>query len=65
MSDTFTCDACGETFPKERSDEEAIAESKLLWPGHDPNELSTVCDDCFRIGFAIMPAKFSGGQPIN
>lgn len=52
MTDTFTCAACGETYPKERPDEEALAESKLIWGDQTPDDLAVICDDCFQRGFA-------------
>ena len=51
MSETFTCESCGRTFPKGWSDEEAAAEAEELFPGinpGDPAEAGTVCDDCFQ-----------------
>ena len=50
-SETFTCEACGKTFPKGWSDEEAAAEAEELFPGIDPGdpaEAGTVCDDCYQ-----------------
>jgi len=49
--ETFTCEACGKTFPKGWSDAEADAEAQELFPGidaGDPAEAGTVCDDCFQ-----------------
>lgn len=50
-SETFTCESCGETFPKGWTDEEAAAEAQELFPGIDPGdpaEAGTVCDDCYQ-----------------
>jgi hypothetical protein len=54
VSDTFTCENCGETYDKQWSDEEAAAEAEGLFPGldiTDPEEAGMVCDSCFK---AIM-----------
>jgi len=62
MSETFTCESCGRTFPKGWSDEEAAAEAEELFPGinpDDPAEAGTVCDDCFH---RIM-ARARAGAP--
>lgn len=51
VSETFTCDNCGETFDKTWSDAEAAAEAQELFPGIDisnPDEAGVVCDDCFE-----------------
>ena len=51
MTETFTCDSCGETFPKGWSDEEAAAEAEELFPGMDltdPDEAGIVCDGCYQ-----------------
>jgi hypothetical protein len=51
---SFTCDACGETFPMARSDEEARAEAEEIFGEHvwaDP--ITMLCEDCWKkiIGF--------------
>jgi hypothetical protein len=49
--ETFTCESCGETFPKGWSDEEAAAEAEELFPGmdlSDPAEAAVVCDACYQ-----------------
>jgi hypothetical protein len=48
---TFTCAACGGTFEKGWSDEEAAAEALEVWGPLDPDDEATVCDDCYK---AIM-----------
>ena len=47
MSDEYTCAACGETFTKVWSDEEATAEAEQLFP-NDLDDLVVVCDDCWQ-----------------
>ena len=50
-SETFTCEACGETFPKGWSDAEAVAEAEERFPGldlSDPGEAGIVCDACYE-----------------
>ena len=56
VSDTYTCEACGETLQKGWSDLEAAQESATLFPGHD--DMAVVCDDCFQ----KMAARF--GWPV-
>jgi len=41
--DSFKCEACGGTFTKGWTDEEALAESAALGFGGD---LAVICDDC-------------------
>ena len=51
MSETFTCESCGETKEKGWSDAEAAAEAEELFPGidvSDPTEARVVCDDCYQ-----------------
>ena len=51
--DTFTCKACGETFDKGRTEEEALAELGTLFPGVSVEDTDIVCDDCWRaMGFS-------------
>lgn len=61
-SEQFTCAACGETFNKGRSDEEALAESRLIWGATPPPEMCVICDDCFQKGFAEAHAEHTKGQ---
>jgi len=45
---TYTCEGCGRTFEKTRSDAEAWAEAAgENWPGF-PNDMGLACDDCWR-----------------
>lgn len=48
MPESFTCASCGGTFPKGRSDEEALAESVARWGSIPPSEQEVVCDNCFK-----------------
>ena len=51
MTETFTCDSCGDTLPKGWTDEEAAAEAEELFPGinvSDPAEAGIVCDACYQ-----------------
>ena len=57
---TYTCAACGETSESEISDEEALAEAKLLWGDIPPEQRAVICDDCFNSGFANAKAAFQG-----
>lgn len=50
-SDTFTCDCCKKTFPKERSDAEAEAEAERIFGVKDASsdpDMAVVCDDCWK-----------------
>ena len=47
--ESYTCDRCGGTFEKVRSDEEAMTEARSLWtPETMADEQAVICDDCFR-----------------
>ena len=51
MTETFTCENCGDTHEKGWSDAEAAAEAQELFPGinvSDPAETGVVCDGCYR-----------------
>ena len=43
----FRCSACGELFLSDRSNEEALAESRALWGDAEPSDLRIVCEECF------------------
>lgn len=48
----FTCAECGGTFEKGRTDEEALSELKIKFPGHNPEDCEIICDDCWKsLGF--------------
>lgn len=49
MSDTFKCSACGGTFEKARSDEEAEAEMHETFGDLPKDDQSVVCDQCWEI----------------
>jgi DNA-directed RNA polymerase subunit RPC12/RpoP len=60
MSETFTCENCGKTFPKGWTDEEAAAEAEELFPGldaSDPAEAGVVCDECYERIMARVRAE--------
>jgi hypothetical protein len=44
----FVCGACGKTFEKGRSDEEAEAEMRELWGDLPPEDQVVICSDCFE-----------------
>lgn len=48
MKDEYTCAACGKTFARTRSDEQAYAEAKKRWLNRlEPMpQAAIVCDDC-------------------
>lgn len=48
IGESYTCERCGGTFEKIRSDEEAMAEARSLWtPETMADEQCVICDDCF------------------
>lgn len=55
MAETYTCEMCGKTYEKGRTDEEAIAEMKEHFGEVPKEEQATICDDCFN---KIHPDKF-------
>lgn len=44
----FTCERCGLTYPKTRSDEECWKEMYELMPEAIHHETAVICDDCFK-----------------
>ncbi len=59
MAETYTCAACGGTFDKEWSDEEAFAESRETFGvdiTHDPT-MAVLCDDCYQALATAMPER--------
>lgn len=44
----FQCEMCGKAFESERSEEEAMAESIDLWGNVPMQDLSVICDSCFK-----------------
>lgn len=49
IGESYTCERCGGTFEKVRSDEEALDEARSLWtPETMADEQAVICDPCFR-----------------
>ena len=48
MNETFTCALCNQTFEKEWSDEEAIAEAEADFGYFNQAVFDVICDDCYR-----------------
>lgn len=48
MSDTYKCAMCGEENEKAWTDEEALKEKELLFPGVPLSGCVIVCDTCFE-----------------
>ena len=75
IGESYTCERCGGTFEKVRSDEEAVAEAVSLWaPETLADEQAAVCDGCFRefMAWAEVNAPEAlreppalGGDPIG
>lgn len=63
--DTYTCSACGNTYDKGRSDDDAMQESKTLWGDIDPADLCVICDDCFERGKAAALIEHHADQTPN
>jgi DNA-directed RNA polymerase subunit RPC12/RpoP len=61
----YRCAACGEHHESERSDEDAVAESKLLWGNIPMEDQVVICDDCFERGKAKALADYHDGQLRN
>ena len=53
MPDEYTCAACGETFNKGWTDEEAHAEADAI--GFPQEEREIVCDDCYKKHVEVKP----------
>lgn len=48
----FTCEMCGGTFPKGRSDADAEAEALAVWGiagASSRSDMAIICDDCWHI----------------
>jgi DNA-directed RNA polymerase subunit RPC12/RpoP len=58
----YTCDRCGGTFARTRSDEEAAHEATVLWgvpsPQTDP-AMALVCEECFHQVMAWLHRRTS------
>lgn len=60
-SDHYTCAECGGVFKKGWSDEEALAEQKLVFGAlPPPTENAIVCDDCYNAFHARRTARIGG-----
>lgn len=59
-SSEYTCAACGKTYPKGWTDEEAAAERERDFPGMDDDEAAVVCDDCYQ---AMRKRAAAAGVP--
>ena len=59
MADMYTCAACGGTFEKQWSDEEAAAESRQAFGVdiHSDPTMVVVCDSCYKTMTAAVPPK--------
>jgi hypothetical protein len=45
----YTCELCGETYDRGRSDEEALSETAAVFgPDSLDEPLAIVCDDCWN-----------------
>jgi hypothetical protein len=44
----YRCEACNTVYTKAVTDEEALAESAVLFGICRPEELAVICDDCFN-----------------
>ncbi len=53
--DTYKCAACGGTFTKGWTDEEAAAEAASVFTPEELKDTSLVCDPCWREMRAAMP----------
>lgn len=56
----YTCALCQKTFETDRTDEEALAEFAVEFPGASvkPDDMEIVCDLCFQ----AMMAAFRPGR---
>ena len=58
MSGTYICPACNRTFDKVDTDDDVKAEAQVMWGDTDPDQLVTVCDDCFKAVMAQLGIIF-------
>lgn len=54
-TDEFTCAQCHKTFPKMRSDEDALAAADELWGDDLGDDPAVVCDPCFQMMTSAVP----------
>ena len=64
MDDTYTCPACNRTFDKVDTDEDLKTEAELMWGDAEPDQLVTVCDDCFRAVMAQFGMLFEQDEAV-
>jgi hypothetical protein len=67
MAEKYTCAACGGTFSKGWSEEEALAESRDVFgvdPAQDPT-MAVVCDDCYKAMTAVIPPDEWRSRPTD
>jgi hypothetical protein len=50
----FTCDVCGETFIADWTEDEAMAEAEINFPGILKEKMGIACDDCFEKVMAVL-----------
>lgn len=55
----FTCVNCSGFFEEERTDEDAIRERMILFPGSSEEEFVKVCEPCFA---EIMHHAYESGE---
>lgn len=55
MSETYRCAACGGTFTKGWSDDEAAAEAAGAFAAVELEDAAVVCDDCWLGMRRAMP----------
>ena len=48
MEESYVCPACRRTFDKIETDDEVMEEARVMWGNVDPEQLVTVCDECFK-----------------
>lgn len=53
--DQYVCAECHRVFPKGRSDDDALDDSRRKWGEIPEHERATVCDDCYR----VLMARFN------
>ena len=57
----YTCEYCGNTYLKNRTDEEAIKESELLWGPLNESERVVICEDCYNLAMQQVPERLIMG----
>jgi len=59
-NEEYTCEYCGNTYDKIRSDEEALkardrGESQSMWGYIDISERVLICEDCYSLSRQLVP----------